>query len=239
MKACKFDCNGLAFVLIFAAIGAGAHLIQLSKIIGAQDSNFTAFDLMAPIPVAFLGLWSGLAAILIAKFVAVLTLGSPLDFMTILRLLPPLAAGAFFYAYKQKKGMLGAISQIAIPLLAIALFIFHPAIFGTPAMLYSAYWLIPIAVAFLPSFTYLRSLGATFCQHAIGSITFLYTIPALQNPQVWLALIPIVALERGFFALGITVSYKAFVLALNKLGAFVKNPAQNQNLNILANKKGN
>ena len=32
---------------------------------------------------------------------------------------------------------------------------------------------------------------------------FLYTVPALQNPQVWLALIPVVALERSVLGGGL------------------------------------
>ena len=198
--------NVLAFVLLFAVIGTAAHLVNVSEVWGSNGQSFTLFDFFSALPPAFLGLWSGLAAVLIAKLAAVLVLGMPLDAATLMRLLPPLAAGAFFYAYKQGEQKAGAqktaagrfsaplnfIIQFGIPLLCIALFVFHPAIFGTPAMAYALYWTIPILAAVLPSNLYLRSLGATFSQHAIGSVLFLYTIPALQNPAVWLALVPVV-----------------------------------------------
>ncbi|MFA5108315.1 MAG: hypothetical protein WC492_02155 [Candidatus Micrarchaeia archaeon] len=207
--------RGLAFTLLFAALGTIANFIPLAKILGMQGSTFSAFDLIAPIPVAFLGLSSGLAAILIAKLSAGIATGAAMDASTFLRLLPPLGAGLFFWSYKHDMKH-SILIQAAIPALAMVAFIFNPAIFGTSAMAYALFWLIPIAVIFLPDYTYLRSLGATFCQHAIGSVLFLYTIPALQNPQIWLALIPIVVVERLLFALGITISFKAIALMYDK-----------------------
>ncbi|MFH1306786.1 MAG: hypothetical protein ABIH83_04005 [Candidatus Micrarchaeota archaeon] len=222
MKIGKFSHQGLSFVIIFAVIGVLAYSTPLAEIIGAESSNFTLFDLLAPIPVAFLGLWAGLAAILISTFTAIITLGKALDILTFARLLPPLAAGLFFYAYKQNKSYLSKISQFLLPAIAIALFMLHPAIFGTVAMLYSLYWLIPIASHFLPNHLFLRSLGATFSQHAIGSVLFLYLLPSLHNPAIWLALIPVVAIERSFFALGISISFKAVQFALNKFNSLLK-----------------
>lgn len=220
MEFKKFSNYGLSFTILFALFGIFAQFIPLSQIIG-YERNFTLFELITPIPVAFLGLWAGLAAICISKLGAILALGAPLDFMSIARLLPPLAAGVFFYEYK-KSGSVAKSAQIALPLLAMAAFCLHPAIFGTFAMAYSLYWLIPMFAAFLPNLLFLRSLGATFCQHAIGSIIFLYTIPALQNPQVWIALIPIVAVERLFFASGIMFSCLAVNYAHEKFGILLK-----------------
>ena len=212
----KFSDKGLAFTIAFAAIGLGAHLIPLSQILGAADSNFTAFDLMSPIPTAFLGPIAGIAAILISKLTALMATGKAVDLFTFARVLPPIAAGIFFYYYNKKSGLMPKVAHLLIPIAAMALFMLHPAIFGTVAMAYPLYWLIPIAVAFLPNFTIFRALGATFTQHAVGAIIFLYTIPAIQEPNFWIGLIPIVALERFFFALGITGSYKLVALAYDK-----------------------
>ena len=200
--------NQLAFVLLFAAGGALAHMVPLAQILGAEGS-FTLFDAMCAIPVAFIGFLPGLMAILIAKLTAVLYLGKPLDLMIIARLLPPIAAGAFFFAYKNStfSPKLSRAMHYAIPISAMMLFISHPAILGTQAMIYPAFWLIPIAVSRMPKNILLRSLGATFTQHAVGSVIFLYAIPALANPAIWTSLIPIVAIERTIFTLGIAFTY--------------------------------
>ena len=230
--------NVLAFILLFAVIGTAAHMVTVSEVWGPAGQNFTLFDFFSALPTAFLGLWSGLAAVLIAKLAAVLVLGMPLDGATMLRLLPPLAAGAFFYAYKQgeqkadaksgeaqktgAKTKLTQFFQFGFPLLAIALFIFHPAIFGTAAMVFALYWTIPILAALLPSNLYLRSLGATFSQHALGGVLWLYFVPGFANPAVWLALIPVVVVERTVFAGGIAVSYKVVDVAINRVTAFLR-----------------
>ncbi len=222
--------NVLAFVLLFAVIGTAAHLVNVSTVWGPAGQHFTLFDFFSALPPAFIGLWSGLAAVLIAKLAAVVALGMPLDGATVLRLLPPLAAGAFFYAYKQgaqkadARSRLSQFFQFGFPVLAIALFIFHPAIFGTLGMLFALYWTIPIIAALLPSNLYLRALGATFSQHALGGVLWLYFVPGFANPAVWLALVPVVAIERTVFAGGIAVSYRVVDVAISRVTAFLRTP---------------
>ena len=67
--------------------------------------------------------------------------------------------------------------------------------------------------------------GATFTAHAVGSVAFLYAfnIPA----ATWMALIPVVAFERGLFALGIAGSTVALNTALDKLSHLVDLKALN------------
>jgi hypothetical protein len=62
---------------------------------------------------------------------------------------------------------------------------------------------------------FFTSLGSTFTAHAVGSVIWLYTIP--MTAGMWLALIPIVALERLCFATGmvtvvgvVTAAQRAF-----------------------------
>ena len=192
---------------------------------------------------SFLGLGNGLAAVLIAKLAGVVVLGQPLEIAALVRLALPVAAGAaFFYAYKQNGERNGAdetnaskktsagvwlnrFVQFAIPLAAMAAFVFHPAIFGTIAMAYALWWTIPIAAAILPKNLFLRSLGATFNQHAVGSVLFLYFVPGLANPAIWIALIPVVAVERLVFASGISVSYVCVNKVMAWLEAWTEQPA--------------
>jgi hypothetical protein len=229
----------LSFVLLFAAAGAFAHTIPLAELLGT-DGNFTGFDLMTPLPTAFIGLSSGLLAILISKAVAVLYLGLPIDLMTALRLIPPLGAGVFFYMYNNSRFSISTskIAMMLIPTIAIVAFWFHPAILGTFAMIYPIYWLIPITLANISQKNIVfRALGATFIQHCIGSVLFLYTIPALANPAIWLSLIPIVAMERGFFALGIALSYLGIKYVFTLAGMVNKIDTEHKFPHLHKNKK--
>ncbi|VVB57431.1 Uncharacterised protein [uncultured archaeon] len=255
-------------LLLFVLIGLAADQMPLNAIVGGAGASLTFFDIFVAVPVMLLGLLNGLAAILIAKLLSVLVAGKPLDGMTLLRLMPPLAAGAYFWAYgqAQKDGAgrrpVPKLLELGVPALMILLFAMHPAIFGTVAMLYALWWVIPIfaalagqekadgvvkpvllvlgaglaihmgmqmaggwpadaGLASAPSILELaacvlsfgaalapirfsaRAYGTTFTQHAIGSVLFLYTVPALQNPQVWLGLIPVVLLERSVLGGGL------------------------------------
>ena len=230
----------LAATILFALIGLAAQQVALSALWGTPGQTFTLFDLMSPIPVAFLGLVNGLAAILIAKLLPALLLNQPLDPVTLSRLLPALAGGLFFWAYRQKQ-TLPSIVQFGLPLACILLFWLHPAIWGTAGMLFALYWFIPLLAVFGagPIGAWLgqnnllgsgisktlrrwgawwgRALGATFTQHALGGVIWLYTIPASQNPAFWLALIPVVAIERLVFSTGIATSSLGVEAVLERL----------------------
>jgi hypothetical protein len=101
---------------------------------------------------------------------------------------------------------LDALLHIALPLTCIILFITNPA--GKQAAPYASYWLIPIALWTLrilnltPTNTWfatsLNALQSTFIAHAVGSIIWLYVVPMSANQ--WLALIPVVAIERLLIA---------------------------------------
>ena len=55
-------------------------------------------------------------------------------------------------------------------------------------------------------------LGSTFTAHAVGSVIWLYA-GLVPNPETWLALIPVVVLERILFASGMFVGYTIFIAA--------------------------
>ncbi len=253
--------KALAFTFMFAIAGVAAQMVNISKIWGSPGQTFTLFDFFSALPTAFLGLGNGLMAVLIAKLAGVVVLGQPLEIASLVRLALPVAAGAaFFYAYKQReesenakksetnatvskktsKGeWLNRFVQFAIPLAAIAAFALHPAIFGTIAMAYALWWTIPIAASILPKNLFLRSLGATFNQHAVGSVLYLYFVPGMGNPAIWLALIPVVAIERLVFASGISVSYVCVNKAMAWLEAWTEAPSGHaQAAPAIAKKKG-
>ena len=101
-------------------------------------------------------------------------------------------------AWKDKRVM------FFVALISILFFTAHPV--GSQAFVYSTLWLIPIFVS-LTSFNniFLRSFGATFTAHAVGSLGWLYfgSIPA----ATWVYLTPIAFFERAVFALGLFLAY--------------------------------
>ena len=101
-----------------------------------------------------------------------------------------------------------------IPILAIISFNLNPV--GRSAWLYSMYWLIPIVCYFFQErFLFAKALGSTFTAHAVGGAIWIWVFHLPQ--AVWLALIPVVAMERLTFAVGITVTYLVFNNVLNFL----------------------
>lgn len=95
-------------------------------------------------------------------------------------------------AAKQK--MLNSSINAFLPAICMAIFMLHPTAHG--AWPYALYWLIPIVI-YASNHTgnnLLIALQSTFVAHAVGSIMWLFLVP--MTPAQWLALIPVVALER-------------------------------------------
>lgn len=194
--------KGLAFIILFSSIGLIADSINFLPILGAsKNQSFTLFQFIGPIAGGFLGASAGALSVLLAQTISFVWLGKSMEVINLLRFLPMIFAAIYFAHDKRIKPI-----SAAIPLLCAMLFIVHPV--GGQAWVYTLYWLIPPAALLLSSNLFLRSLGATFTAHSIGSVIWLYAFPS--TPAFWLALIPIVAVERILFAIGISVSYLAF-----------------------------
>lgn len=189
------------FVIIFTVLSLIAFQIPISKIIGSQQS-FTLFELIAPIGGMFLG---PLFGALSAFFVRIIdtTAHQNLDLLTAIRFLPAMLAAVYFGTKSKKIAVIFPI--------CIVLFLINP--IGRQAWLYPMIWLIPFAATFGKKRLILNSFGATFTAHAIGSTIFLYAFGL--TPQIWLGLIPVVFIERGFFTVGIWFSCLAVNSMLN------------------------
>jgi hypothetical protein len=104
--------------------------------------------------------------------------------------------------------------RCALPLACMALFWLHPV--GYAAGIYALYWLIPVAVFFVQSPNlFLNALGSTFVAHAVGSVIWLYTVP--MESGAWLALIPIVAVERLLCATGMVIAHHVIRAMVNRI----------------------
>ncbi|KKQ89596.1 hypothetical protein A2W45_01560 [Candidatus Curtissbacteria bacterium RIFCSPHIGHO2_12_41_11] len=191
----------IVFILLFILLGFVALQIPLSTLVGSSV-KFTLFDLLAPISGTFLGTGLGVVAVFLMQFVNLLVHGfGSFDKGAIIRLFPTLFA-VWYFAWVKKSPASKKI--LIIPLLSMLAFNLHP--IGRTVWFYSLFWLIPILVWPLGArFLVLRSLGATFTAHAVGGAIWIwvFNLPA----AVWISLIPVVIMERGIFALGISASY--------------------------------
>lgn len=131
---------------------------------------------------------------MIAQVMNLVLFGGSTDLFSILRLSTAMFAAWYFGS----KGKLPAVVAVA----CMALFWLHPV--GRAAPLYALFWIIPVAAKFAGDNLVIRSLGATFTAHAVGSVVFIYTIPTL--PSLWVMLIPVVFMERFVFTAGIAMS---------------------------------
>ena len=205
-----FTKKRVIFLAIFTILALVAKQINFSPLIGTENQSFTLFQFFGPIAGTFLGSIFGIIAVLGAELIDFFIVGKEATWINIFRLAPMLFA--VYYFGSKKKNL-----NIIVPLIAMILFIIHPV--GRQAWIYSLFWTIPIIARLLPNkYAYsvpLRSLGATFTAHAIGSALFIWSIPT--TPGMWLTLIPVTAFERLMFALGIGISYISFNALLDKV----------------------
>jgi len=201
----------VVFFTLFIALTLIAMEINFSSILGVDEQSFTLFQFFGPVAGAFLGLF-GVFAVLVAEMVNFALVGKEITIMNLLRLTPMMFA-AYYFSRNTKKGFNDKLSLI-IPVLAMLAFWSTPA--GAQAWYYALFWLIPIAVKFLPDRLFFRSLGATFTAHAVGASLFAIAVPTM-TAEVWTMLVPITAMERTMFAIGISVSFVLFTNVLNAI----------------------
>lgn len=204
------------FFVLFSITVLIAGRINFSQLVGASNQYFTFFQFIGPIAGAFLGPVIGIASVLFAELLDFAIAGKAIELLNILRLLPMLFA-TFYFAFFLKKSNFSKAS-IAVPIACIALFILHPV--GREAWYYSIFWTIPIIAKAFSKRLFLRSLGATFTAHAIGGAIWVWTVK--MTAEQWTMLIPITAMERIAFAIGISISFIAFNNLLNFVEAKAK-----------------
>lgn len=210
-----FSKKGLFFLVLFAFVVFIASKINFSQIVGSSNQAFTFFQFIGPIAAGFLGPFFGAFSVLIAQAAEFFISGKAIEPINLLRLTPMVFAAFYFGKYLQKKNLKDA--SILIPIICMALFWLHPV--GQQAWFYALYWLVPVFAKLFSKRLIARSFGATFTAHAIGSTIWIYTVP--MPAEAWIALIPVVAIERTAFALGISVSYVGFNTFFSRLDSIV------------------
>ncbi len=186
-----------------------ASFLKISFIMGSHLAHFSAVSIATPL----VGLFSGTIGCLILLVIKMI-LGlsyNPLYSLHILAFYVPGFCASLYLASSH------AMIRLILPIACMILFVVHPV--GHAAFVYSLYWLIPVALYFVPKKSlFLQALGSTFVAHAVGSVIWLYTVP--MAPALWIGLIPIVIVERLLFASGIVVAYTVFNSLTNRLRNF-------------------
>ncbi len=208
-----FSIKRTLFILLFIIMVFVGNKINFSPLLGAENQYFTLFQFFGPIPGAFLGPIYGVVAVAAAQLGEFMIAGKAWSIINIIRLTPMLFAAYYFGSRKNW--------SVLIPIIATMIFVSHPV--GREVWYFSFYWMIPIVVKGLVKVlpkkfkdsTFFKSLGATFTAHAVGSAAFIWAVPTTAD--LWITLIPIVAVERLLFTAGITASYKGMNLVLNIL----------------------
>jgi len=200
----------LFFLILFTIVGFISLQIPFNKLAGSNVS-FTLFDFFGPIAGAFLGPLFGILSVLAVEVGNMLMKHSPWTTGAIIRLFPTLFAVYYFASIKKASGKW----ILAIPILAIIIFLAHP--IGRQVPYYTLFWFIPLIAYRFRSNLYMRGLGATFTAHAVGGAAWIWAFNL--KAAVWQGLIPVVISERLLFATGIAVSFVVVKYTLSYLAS--------------------
>jgi hypothetical protein len=211
------------FKFLVLAIATGVSFLKLGATLGCGKFVFSGINFVSPLLVVFCNFYIAGAWLLIYFLVkkimlcGCLTMGIP----TFLSATYMCVAMGGFTGKERLTKYLDVLLRIIIPCLCMILFIYHP--YGRQAFVYSFYWLIPIVLFVLDKYRihsslFSNSLSSTFIAHAAGSVIFLYTLNVA--PEVWINLIPIVAIERLTFACGISLFFYVFKFLKNLIYGF-------------------
>lgn len=192
--------NDSVRLLGMGALVKATSLLKGSLIVGSYSLFFSASSIVVPV----LGAYGSAANSLAVALVRLLFVGTA-GAKGLALIVPGFFASLYWSTHHW-------VVRLAVPALCFVLFVTHPV--GMYAAPYAFYWFIPMALYFTPNKNiFLTALASTFTAHAVGSVIWIYTVP--MSAGAWLALIPLVAVERFCFAIGMVVVYRAIALLQN------------------------
>ena len=192
----------------FIAAAHLAKLFKVSSVIGSYTAFFSLSTTIVPLSGAFAGLSGAMITGILKMVLGVIVYGALFPLHHLAFHLPGMFA-AFYWASTS------IMIRAFIPLICILLFVTHP--IGSHAWPYAMYWWIPVILYFMNKKSIsANAIGSTFVAHAVGSVIWLYTMP--MGAATWLALMPIVLIERFLFAGGMVVLYHFYQQVVKKIG---------------------
>ncbi|HTM06212.1 MAG TPA: hypothetical protein VL201_03135 [Patescibacteria group bacterium] len=203
---CSFLCGLISLMLLIR--------MPIFFMVGSSASFFSLGSAISPLAGYFGGV-IGVVLYTILRFIWRLFFYSSFNDIFSISFLVHILPGWCATAYWVLPSIVGSV---LLPLGAIFLFIVHP--IGSQAYVYALLWCIPILLQFLQykkvtfadSF-FVQALCATFAAHAVGSVLWLYGMPAMQ-PHTWIWLTPVALAERIFFAASMSIARSVIVSIL-------------------------
>jgi hypothetical protein len=175
----------------FSVLLRASSFFKISYVIGSYSTYFSATNIIMPMVGLCGGSITAWFVFCIGCFLR--TWGHGTIFLLAVNHIP----GFFAALYCVNRGF---CIRFLVPFTCFLLFVIHP--IGRQAVPYAFYWFIPMFLYFLrPKSIFLNALGSTLVAHAVGSVLWLYFVP--MKTALWWGLIPIVAIERLLFALGV------------------------------------
>lgn len=205
----------------YAAIFKLSGLFKISFLVGSQMIWFSGVNAVLPLSGAFGGVF-GAGLVFLARQLIHFFYFKTVSLSFLAFCIPGFCASLYWAQPSPRlrrasftlEGFLGLFIRLLLPLMCMISFVIHPV--GSQAAVYSLYWLIPIVLYFIPRKNlFLTALGSTFVAHAVGSVIWCYTVT--MTPAMWMGLLPIVALERLLFALGMVVAHHLISFVLRKI----------------------
>ncbi len=194
------------FAIAFSSLVQLASLFKVSFIWGSFRGFLSTTTMITPLAGAFGG-GLGVFGVGCMRLALHILLFGKISILFLTNFAPGMAGGLYWSSRS-------IIIRFGVPLACMMLFIAHPV--GGQAFLYSFYWLVPMALYFVKEKNcFLEALGSTLTAHAVGSTIWLYCLPA--TPAFWIALIPVVFVERLVFAGGMAVAYKVITYLFEAL----------------------
>jgi len=190
-----------------------ARFIKVSFIVGSKAAFFSLGHCVSPL----IGLYSGVGMSLAACGLRSIFTGwtsSLAPHIVLAYHIPTLCAALYLATIAQPRVTLLQRSLMALLITGcFVAFGLHPV--GSQAFAYTIFWSIPLCSSLVShNNIFVHTLASTFTAHAVGSVIWLYTIGPV-TPAAWLALIPVVMVERLLFASGMIFCIAA-IAALKK-----------------------
>lgn len=188
-------------------------LVKVSFMLGSQMIWFSGVNSILPLSGAFGGIM-GASVVFLMRQLMHLVFFKTVSLSFLALCIPGFCASLYWSSNT-------IFIRLLLPIVCMILFVMHPV--GGQAFVYSLYWLIPVALYFIPHRSlFLTGLGSTFIAHAVGSVIWCYTVP--MTAGMWMALMPVVFCERLLFALGMVVMHFVLSSIFSALNAIEQKP---------------
>ena len=218
-------------------------LCKISLVWGNTFFCFTGVSIVGALVGVYAGLPFLMLCIVVSHAMKAVILGTSISMLSITYGLPTIISALFLRISLKMKSeidiekrlayqVIDGVLRLLVPGVCLLLFLLHPS--GKGAFLYGCYWFIPMILYVVDNVFFFgsrrkmlrlfsSSLSATFLAHAVGSVLWVYAIP--MTTAQWLALIPVVAVERLTFASGMSVLYLLIEIASKKYASMQRDKA--------------